>query len=63
MPSSLWNTDSTPLRITFGLGDDLALAAFGVASLFNASEKWLDDQLARVPAEGEVIEGVVIDRR
>lgn len=47
----------------FGLGDDLALAAFGVASLFNASEKWLDDQLARVPAEGEVIEGVVIDRR
>lgn len=47
----------------FGLGDDLALAAFGVASLFNASEKWLDDQLARMPNEGEVIEGVVLERR
>lgn len=47
----------------FGLGDDLALAAFGVASLFNASEKWLDDQLGRVPAEGDIVEGVVLDRR
>lgn len=47
----------------FGLGDDLALAAFGVASLFNASEKWLDDQLGRVPADADIVQGVVIDRR
>lgn len=47
----------------FGFGDDLALAAFGVASLFNASEQWLDDQLGRVQADADIVEGVVIDRR
>lgn len=50
----------------FGLADDFALAAFGVASLFNASEQWLDDQLGRVPpdvTEPDIVEGVVLDRR
>ena len=53
----------------FGLADDLALAALAVASLFNAAEQWLDDQAGQ-PAgqssfddgDGDVVEGVVLDR-
>ncbi len=42
----------------FGIGDDLALAALSVASLFNATEQWLDDRVG-----GEVIEGEVLNRQ
>ena len=46
----------------FGLGDDLAIAALAVASLFNATEQWLDDRGPQRPGDGDVVEGVVIDR-
>jgi uncharacterized membrane protein YkvA (DUF1232 family) len=54
----------------FGLGDDLAIAAVSVAALLSSAEDWLDARDAaasRMPpaapaAEGEVIQGVVIDR-
>lgn len=49
----------------FGLGDDLAIAAVAVAALMSSAEEWLDRARATAPgaAAGEVIEGVVIDRR
>ncbi len=51
----------------FGLGDDIALAAVSVAALLSAAEDWLEARDAAVaapmPGEGDVIPGVVIDRR
>ena len=44
----------------FGLGDDVAIIALCVASLMTAAESWLDRGLA---ADGDVVEGIVIDRR
>jgi len=50
----------------FGLGDDLAIAALAVAALLSSAEDWLDrnDDLAaqNTPAQGDVIQGVVLDR-
>lgn len=49
----------------FGLGDDIALAAVSVAALLSAAEDYLDAKDAAAgmrPGDGEVIQGVVIDR-
>jgi uncharacterized membrane protein YkvA (DUF1232 family) len=49
----------------FGLGDDLAIAALSVAALLGSAEDWLDRE-AEAPAtapSGDVIEGVVVERR
>lgn len=57
----------------FGLGDDLALAAVAVAALLSSAESYLDarDAAGAAPAgpatsaaaSGDVIQGVVLDRR
>jgi uncharacterized membrane protein YkvA (DUF1232 family) len=53
----------------FGLGDDLAIAAVSVAALLSSAEDWLDARDAAAsspgatsPTQGDVIQGVVIDR-
>lgn len=49
----------------FGLGDDIALAAVSVAALLSAAEDYLDAKDAAAgmrPGDGDVIQGVVIDR-
>jgi uncharacterized membrane protein YkvA (DUF1232 family) len=53
----------------FGLGDDLAIAAISVAALLSSAEEWLDARDAAAspagttaPTQGDVIQGVVIDR-
>ena len=43
----------------FGLGDDLAIAAVAVAALLSSAEDWLD---RGAPGEGDVIQGVVVER-
>ena len=45
-----------------GLGDDIAIIALCVASLRTAAESWLDREVTVRP-DGDVVEGVVIDRR
>ena len=61
----------------FGLGDDIALAAVSVAALLSAAEDWLEAQQvaaaspaasggsapSAAPGAGDVIPGVVLDRR
>lgn len=58
----------------FGLADDVSLAVLAVASLFNAAEQWVSDQVAADPGpargrpkasapQGDVIQGVVLDRK
>ena len=49
----------------FGLGDDVAIIALCVASLMTAAESWLDRGTAAAGqrVDGDVVEGVVIDRR
>ena len=50
-----------------GLGDDLAIAVVAVAALMSSAEEWLDRSTSTAsnaaPGTGDVIEGVVIDRR
>ena len=61
----------------FGLGDDLAIAAVSVAALLSSAEDWLDARdaaasgmpsatgapgAATQATQGDVIQGVVIDR-
>ena len=43
----------------FGLGDDLAIAAVAVAALLSSAEDWLDRGAS---GEGDVVEGVVVER-
>ena len=58
----------------FGLGDDLAIAIAAVASLLSAADAWLADRggpgpgtapsgSSGEPADGDVIQGEVINRR
>ncbi|MCX6433081.1 MAG: hypothetical protein NTX29_09925, partial [Actinobacteria bacterium] len=49
----------------FGLGDDLAIAVVAVAALLSAAEDWLDgrDPVPAADQPGDVITGVVLDRR
>ena len=59
----------------FGLGDDIALAAVAVAALLSSAEEYLDAKEAgtassgpasgttAAPGAGDVIPGVVIDRK
>lgn len=46
----------------FGLGDDLAIATLAIASLFGAAEQWLDRTPTSEFDNGDVVEGVVLDR-
>ena len=46
----------------FGIADDITMAAVAVASLFNAAEQYVSDQVSAAP-DGEVITGVVLDRK
>lgn len=46
----------------FGLGDDLAIATMAVASLFGAAEQWVGRTPTSEFDNGDVVEGVVIDR-
>ena len=48
----------------FGLGDDLAIAVVAVAALMATAEDWLDRGVSDAggAGDGEVIQGVIVDR-